>query len=1393
MNLDWKKVLGLTAIPLILVTIAILVFLHSARVFEPPLLLALLNTLFIGIIPIYFSVVAGKTFRINGSFSILALGSGMLVFGLGSIAAGWLNALPGGAEITTAIHNTSAFIGGILTLLAALLVISGTSHERDAGRSVIPSLLYGGGAAFVILFSVAAVQGFVPPFFIQGTGPTVLRQVILSNAAELYAISAVLFFIHYKRTQEDFFFWFSLGLALIMTGLLAILFQPEVGSALGWAGRLAQYGGACFALFAILTAQKNATRTGISLSEQMTRFFVGGEATSAILSATKESIWLFGTDGSILMANPTAAERLGGRSPGELTGRHFSEFMAPDLAQARNARLEEVLRTGKQVRFEDERDGIIFDHSFYPVIDRTGEITAIAAYSRDITEKKQAEKELRKAHARTAAILGQVADTFYSLDDQWRFTMVNPAAEKAPFGRPSSEMIGKVIWDLYPALVGTRIQQHYLDAARQQTLEHYEAQSPLNGRWYEVFMQGRDGGVDVYMRDVTDQRAVETALRDSELRYRTVADFTIDWEFWIDPDGKFIYISPSAEKILARSISAYTAIEPLLRDVVHADDLPDRLAHLKEELAGGGPYEITFRVVRPDGEIRWIHHVCRPVHGPDGAFLGTRGSNRDITERRAAEEALRQSEEKYRTIVETTNEGIWIVDAGRCTTFVNERMAGMLGYTPEEMIGRSYREFVDEESTTISDQAFEERKKGISSSREYRLQKKDGTPLWTFINSQPLFDKTGNFTGSLSMISDITLWKEAEETVRHSEAARKIADAVEAERHRFYDVLETLPVYVCLLDKEYRMPFANRFFREAFGDPKGRRCYDSLFGRTEPCEICETFTVMKTLAPHNWFWTGPNGRDYDVYDFPFTDTDGTVMILEMGIDITERKRAEEEVKKANAYNRSLIEASLDPLVTINPDGTISDVNAATIRVTGYPREELVGTDFSDYFTEPEKAKAGYEKAFRDGLVTDYELEIHRRDGHVTPVIYNATVYRDASGNITGVFASARDITERKKAEEAIRKAHDLLEDRVKRRTTELAVMNAHLKEEIAHRRVAESLVKKTVAELHAAIESTADGIYAVDRTRKILRYNQKFASMWKIPDAVLESGDDCSVTEYLRSQVKNPGLFADNEGEYTYVKDRETYDMLELVDGRIFERYSKPQKLDAAIIGRVMSYRDVTDRRQAEEKLLQSLQEKETLIREIHHRVKNNLQIISGLLDMTRMRTPDSSTSGILTDMMMKIKTMAQIHTRLYESKQFDKINMGSQIRDQVTDLSSIYGRSGTEIECGIDAQEIYLPVDQAIPCALVVNEILSNAFKHAFPGRKHGLLNISVMQTDDHVRIHVQDDGVGIPGDVDVYKTTSLGLKLIRSLVQQLGGTVTITSTRGTEVTVEFPLHTGG
>jgi len=157
-----------------------------------------------------------------------------------------------------------------------------------------------------------------------------------------------------------------------------------------------------------------------------------------------------------------------------------------------------------------------------------------------------------------------------------------------------------------------------------------------------------------------------------------------------------------------------------------------------------------------------------------------------------------------------------------------------------------------------------------------------------------------------------------------------------------------------------------------------------------------------------------------------------------------RQRAEERLKRASAYNRSLIEASLDPLVMIAPDGKITDANSGTEKATGRVRQKLIGTDFCDYFSDPAKARVGYQQTFREGFVQDYELGIRHQDGHLTPVLYNASVYRDEAGVVIGVFAAARDITELKRAEQEVRRLNEQLEQRVRERTAELEASNKEL-------------------------------------------------------------------------------------------------------------------------------------------------------------------------------------------------------------------------------------------------------------------------------------------------------------------------------------------------------------
>ncbi len=232
---------------------------------------------------------------------------------------------------------------------------------------------------------------------------------------------------------------------------------------------------------------------------------------------------------------------------------------------------------------------------------------------------------------------------------------------------------------------------------------------------------------------------------------------------------------------------------------------------------------------------------------------------------------------------------------------VNEAYAKACQRGASEFPGHNHFELYPSEAKKIFEKVVETKTPYQAIARPFTFPDHPewGVTYWNWTLT-PILDSRSEVEFLVFALQDVTERKRAQ-------------DAVEAERQRFNDVLEILPAYLVLLAPDYHVPFANRFFRERFGESHGRRCFEYLFGRSEPCEICETYTALKTMAPHKWEWTGPDGRNYDVFDFPFTDTDGSTLILEMGIDITERKQAEEAVRAASLYTRSLIEASLDPL------------------------------------------------------------------------------------------------------------------------------------------------------------------------------------------------------------------------------------------------------------------------------------------------------------------------------------------------------------------------------------------------------------------------------------------------------------------------------------------------
>lgn len=262
--------------------------------------------------------------------------------------------------------------------------------------------------------------------------------------------------------------------------------------------------------------------------------------------------------------------------------------------------------------------------------------------------------------------------------------------------------------------------------------------------------------------------------------------------------------------------------------------------------------------------------------------------------------------------------------------------------------------------------------------------------------------------------------------------------ALEAEHKRFNDVLEMLPVYIILLTPDGHIKFANKFFKDSLRMSSQVRGDELASYRNKPKEVVETFKPLQSGQSNIWEWSGPENCIYTIHDFPFSDVDGSPLILEMGVEITEIRNAQKNLQETANYNRSLIDANLDFLVTINKEGIIEDVNTAAQLATGLSREELIGSCFETHFENREAASRGIQLVLETGSVRNYELSIKHKDGHTTPVAYNASFFTNSEGKVSGIFAGAREITELKRKEEEMLELNRDLEEAI---AHELAIRN----------------------------------------------------------------------------------------------------------------------------------------------------------------------------------------------------------------------------------------------------------------------------------------------------------------------------------------------------------------
>jgi PAS domain S-box-containing protein len=430
-----------------------------------------------------------------------------------------------------------------------------------------------------------------------------------------------------------------------------------------------------------------------------------------------------------------------------------------------------------------------------------------------------------------------------------------------------------------------------------------------------------------------------------------------------------------------------------------------------------------------------------------------------------------------------------------------------------------------------------------------------------------------------------------------------------------------------------------------------------------------------------------------------------------------------------------------------PDGLEKTyVSPAYEQIWGWPYESIRNNPRSwiapIYHEDYARIAAAVPKQMRGEY--DEEYRIVRSDRSVRWIRETAFPVRDTSGQVSRIVGIAQDITRQKEAEESLRATSILL--------------------------------SSLIDNLHA-------GIVVEDQSRKIIHLNPAFCKMFELTKPTESLLGTDSKLVFREQQV-----WAKRSDEIIRAGQECRAEEIISDSGRVFCRDYFPLSVDGAWHYHLWRYEDITDRKRNEERIRASLKEKEVLLKEIHHRVKNNLQVISSLLNLQANQIRDKETAQVFRDSQSRVRAMSLVHERLYQSSDLARIDFAGYVEDVTRHLLRSYQSGPRGVRLKVDVDPVSFNIDTAIPCALIINELVSNSLKYAFPNGKDGEILIRLNTTENNdLNLCISDNGVGFPHNVSWEKTDSLGLQLVRSLTDQLNGSIKCQLDQGARFDIRF------
>jgi PAS domain S-box-containing protein len=1078
-------------------------------------------------------------------------------------------------------------------------------------------------------------------------------------------------------------------------------------------------------------------------------------------------------EGYFLEVNQSWLDTLG-YNRDEVMGKHFSDFLAPSYADHFKQNFPHFKAAGEihGVEFQMKRkDGSLIRVSFEGKIgyDVQGNFKQTHCIFQDITESKKTENALKESELSYRFLTEQMNDIVWTQNMELQTTYVSPSIKKVLGFTPEERMKQQVNEQLTPQsmfyvqeLLKNELmleQEGLADADRTINIELEYYHKDGSTRWLENVISGiRDDegklhGFHGVSRDITRRKKNEIDFR--ELYNRSEEALSLSkmayWEYHI-PKSTFIFNERfyKLHGINFDDIGDYKmGAELFAQRYVHPDFRGQLADAIQQAINSSGQLfqiEIEGKLIRSSGETFWVRTWLMAKKDEKDHTAKLHGVNQDINDIKLVEEALEESEERYALTISAVNDGLWDWNVLTGNAYFSPIYYQMLGYHDKEFPA-SFESFeslvhpadIGQVKKKIQDHVD----KGEGYSMEFRMKTKDGKWRWVVTRGKVVeYDKEGKPKRMVGTHTDITDLKLAERTLKNSEK-------------RFRMLFEQNNAVMILVDPQTGMivdanPAASKFY----GYPiiMLRSMNIDQINQLPPEEICKAReSVIKGgkyfIFPHKL--AAGEIRTVEVFSSPIQYGD-KIILFSIVNDITEQKKAEDALRKSEETFRSLIHNSTDLIRILDEEGRIIFDSPSSERILGYKEGYFIGKNPLDFIHPDDQERVAndlsevYEKR-NPGIPS--EFRILKADGEYLPVESVSQNMMNVQG-IEGIVVTTHPIKERKKMEEA------LCDSEEKYRTLFESDPNYMV-----------------LVGLDGVILDVNDATLSFSGLSKERLIGERFTDLGFFPE------------EDAQLQVKNLFLAIKEENVQAFqckiINKTGGYSWI--------ESQLVPLEKEGEIASILVIATDITERKIATDQLKSSLMEKEVLLKEIHHRVKNNMQIISSLLNLQTHHVHDDKIAvDVLKESQNRVKSMAMIHEKLYQSKNFTNIKFDEYIERLISELFYSYNIRKDKIKPSLKVEKVKLNIETAVPCGLIISELISNSLKHAFPGGE-GELNLSLKTIGDKYELIISDNGIGFPKDLDFENTESLGLQLVNSLVKQIDGEITLDKTHGTKFTIVF------